>query len=119
MPKVKRGNRRLLRRKKILKQTKGYWGTKSKLHRAAKEQLMRSLNYAYRDRRQKKRNFRRLWIIRINAAVRQYELSYSQFIDGLNKAGIALNRKMLAEMAILDPGGFEKLVDRARQATGR
>lgn len=119
MPKVRRGNRRLLRRKKILKQTKGYWGTKSKLHRAAKEQLMRSLNYAYRDRRQKKRNFRRLWIIRINAAVRQHEFSYSQFIDGLNKSGIALNRKMLAEMAVLDPSGFEKLVERARQATGR
>ena len=80
MPRVKRGNKRLKRRKKILQQAKGYWGTKSKLHRAAKEQVLRSMAYSYRDRRQKKRDFRRLWIIRINAAARQFELSYSQLM---------------------------------------
>jgi large subunit ribosomal protein L20 len=116
MPRVKRGNKRLKRRKKILGQAKGYWGTKSKLHRAAKEQVMRSLAYAYRDRRQKKRNFRSLWIIRINAAARLNDLSYSQFMRGLKSAGIELNRKVLAEIAATDPKGFGKLAETAKQA---
>ncbi|MGH9339955.1 MAG: 50S ribosomal protein L20 [Acidobacteriota bacterium] len=118
MPRVKRGTKRTQRRKKILKLSKGYWGTKSKLHRAAKEQVMKSLAYAYRDRRQKKRNFRSLWIIRINAAARQHELSYSQFIDGLSKAGLDLNRKVLADIAVRDPEAFAKLAESARKAIG-
>lgn len=116
MPRVKRGNKRLKRRKKILRAAKGYWGTKSRLHRAAKEQVLRSLAFSYRDRRQKKRNFRRLWVIRVNAAVRRHELSYSQFIHGLKQAGLDLDRKMLADMAVRDPQGFEKLVQTAKQA---
>jgi large subunit ribosomal protein L20 len=116
MPRVKRGNKRLKRRKKILRAAKGYWGTKSRLHRAAKEQVLRSLAFAYRDRRQKKRNFRRLWVIRINAAVRQHDLSYSQFIFGLKKAGLELDRKTLADVAVRDPQGFESLVQAAKSA---
>jgi large subunit ribosomal protein L20 len=116
MSRVKRGNRRLKRRKKILKETKGYWGTKSKLHRAAKEQNLRSLAYAYRDRRQKKRNFRRLWIIRINAAARQLDMSYSQLIRGLNASGLTLNRKILADIAVRNPEAFRELAETARQA---
>lgn len=116
MSRVKRGNKRLKRRKKILEQAKGYWGTKSKLHRAAKEQVMRSLAYAYRDRRQRKRDFRRLWIIRINAAARQCDLSYSQLVHGLQVAGVELDRKALADIAVRDPKGFEKLAETARQA---
>lgn len=113
---VRRGNRRVRRRKKILGKAKGYWGTKSKLHRSAKEQVMRSLAFAYRDRRQKKRNFRRLWILRIGAAARQHGMSYSQFIHGLDKAGVELNRKILADIAARDAEGFGRLVDTARQA---
>jgi large subunit ribosomal protein L20 len=116
MPRVKRGNRRLKRRKKILKETKGYWGTKSKLHRAAKEQNLRSLAYAYRDRRQKKRNFRRLWIIRINAAARQSDISYSQLMCGLKASGLTLNRKILADLAVRNPEAFKRLAETARQA---
>lgn len=116
MARVRRGNRRLKRRRKILREAKGYRGTKSKLHRAAKEQVMRSLAYAYRDRRQRKRDFRRLWIIRINAAVRQFDLSYSQFMHGLRIAGIEMNRKALADIAFRDAKGFEKLAELARQA---
>ena len=118
MARVTRGNRRLQRRKKILSQAKGYWGTKSKLHRSAKEQVMRSLAFAYRDRRQKKRDFRSLWITRISAAARQNDLSYSKLIYGLKKAGLDLNRKMLAEIAARDAEGFKKLADTARQAIG-
>lgn len=116
MPRVKRGNRRLLRRKKILKQAKGYWGAKRRLHRAAKEQVFRSLAFAYRDRRQKKRHFRQLWVLRINAAVRQHDLSYSRFIYGLKQAGVELNRKVLADIAVRDPKGFEHLVEVAKKA---
>ena len=116
MPRVKRGSRRLKRRKKILKATKGYWGTKSKLHRAAKEQNLRSLAYAYRDRRRKKRDFRRLWIIRINAAARQLDLSYSQLMHGLNTAGVSLNRKVLADIAVRNREAFKELAETARQA---
>lgn len=119
MPRVRRGNKRLLRRKKILRQAKGYWGTKSKLHHAAKEQVMRSLAYAYRDRRQKKRDFRRLWIIRIGAAARQNDLSYSQFMHGLKLAGVDLNRKVLADIAVRDAEGFTRLAQTARDAAGQ
>lgn len=118
MPRVKRGNKRIQRRKKILKLAKGYWGTKGKLHRAAKEQVMKSLSYAYRDRRQRKRNFRSLWIIRINAAANIHNMSYSQFINGLKKAGVDLNRKMLADIAVRDPQGFGQLAETARKAIG-
>jgi large subunit ribosomal protein L20 len=116
MSRVKRGSKRLKRRKKILKQAKGYWGAKSKLHRAAKEQVMRSLAFAYRDRRRKKRDFRRLWIIRINAAAGQCGLSYSKFMGGLRNAGVELNRKALADIAVRDPEAFVKLADTAKQS---
>ncbi len=116
MGRVRRGNKRLRRRKKILRQAKGYWGTKSKLHKAAKQQIIKSLNYAYRDRRQKKRRFRRLWIIRIAAAARQHGCSYSQFIHGLNKAGITLNRKVLADLAVRDEKAFEEIMRTAKEA---
>lgn len=117
MPRVTRGPNRVRRRKKILRSAKGYWGTKGKLHRAAKNQVLRSLAFSYRDRRQKKRTFRRLWITRISAAARQNDLSYSQFIYGLKVAGLDLNRKMLAEIAALDHEGFKRLAETARQAT--
>ncbi len=116
MARVKRGNKRVRRRKKILGLAKGYWGTKGKLHRAAKEQVLRSLAFSYRDRRQKKRNFRSLWIIRIGAAARNHGISYSQLVHGLKKAGVELNRKALADIAARDDAGFSKLVDQARQA---
>jgi large subunit ribosomal protein L20 len=116
MARIKRGTRRLQRRKKILKEAKGYWGTKSKLKRSAQDQLLKSGSYAYRDRRQKKRNFRRLWIIRIGAAVRHHGSSYSQFIYGLKKAGIKLNRKVLADLAVRDQGAFEQIVLTAKEA---
>ena len=117
MARVKRGNKRLKRRKKILSLAKGYWGTKSKLHRAAKEQVMRSLAFAYRDRRQRKRNFRRLWIIRINAAATQEGVSYGRFMHGLKQAGVELNRKVLADIAARNPQGFQQLVEVARRAS--
>ena len=116
MSRVRRGNKRLLRRKKILRQAKGYWGTKSKLHKAAKQQILRSLAYAYRDRRQKKRQFRRLWIIRIAAAARKHGCSYSRLIHGLNKAGMSLNRKVLADLAVRDSKAFEEIVRTAQAA---
>ena len=116
MSRVRRGNKRLLRRKKILRQAKGYWGTKSKLHKAAKQQVLQSLAYAYRDRRQKKRQFRRLWIIRIAAAARQHGCSYSRLIHGLNKAGLSLNRKVLADLAVRDQKAFEEIVRTAQEA---
>lgn len=116
MSRVRRGNKRLLRRKKILRQAKGYWGTKSKLHKAAKQQVLKSLAYAYRDRRQKKRQFRRLWIIRIAAAARQHGCSYSRLIHGLDKAGMSLNRKVLADLAVRDQKAFEEIVRTAQAA---
>ena len=116
MSRVRRGNKRLQRRKKILKQAKGYWGTKSKLHKAAKQQVIKSLAYAYRDRRQKKRQFRRLWIIRIAAAARQHGFSYSRLIHGLNMASISLNRKVLADIAVRDQKAFADLVRTAQEA---
>ena len=114
MPRVKRGSRRLKRRKKILRATKGYWGTKSKLHRAAKEQNLRSLAYAYRDRRRKKRDFRRLWIARINAAVRAEGMTYSQFMYGLRKANVEVDRKVLSDLAIHNEKSFKSLLETAR-----
>jgi large subunit ribosomal protein L20 len=116
MPRVKRGNKRLQKRKKILSRAKGYWGTKSKLHRSAKEAVDRALQFAYRDRRAKKRDFRSLWIVRIGAATKLHDLSYSKFISGLKKAGVGLNRKMLADIAATDPGAFKSLVDTASKA---
>ena len=102
------------RHKKVLKQAKGYFGSKHRLYKTAKEQLMHSGQYAYRDRKQKKREFRKLWITRINAACRQNDISYSRFIEGLTKAGVEVNRKMLSEIAINDPKTFTELVKVAR-----
>ncbi len=116
MSRVKRGNRRLLRRKKILKLAKGYYGAKSKSHRIAKIAVDKSLSYAYRDRRQRKRQFRRLWIIRINAGARLNGLSYSRFMAGLKAASIGINRKMLADLAVRDEAVFAEIANRAKQA---
>lgn len=116
MARVKGSNIHASRRKKILKQARGYFGSKHKLYKTAKEQLMHSLKYAYRDRRQTKRNMRKLWITRINAACRMNEISYSKFIDGLNKAGIVINRKMLSQIAIEQPEAFAELVKTAKDA---
>ncbi len=116
MPRVKRGTHRTQARKKVLSRASGYFLTKSKLHRAAREAVDKALRYAYVGRRQKKRDFRALWIIRINAGCRQSGISYSKFIGGLKKAGIDLNRKVLAEMAVADEAAFRALVDKARAA---
>ncbi len=118
MPRVKRGTRRRQRRRKVLKRAKGYYIGKSKLYRAAKEAVDKSLGYAYRDRRARKREFRSLWTIRINAAARQNDLSYSRFIAGLKVAGVKLDRKILADLAIHDPAGFTALAQTARTALG-
>jgi large subunit ribosomal protein L20 len=111
MTRVKRGNVARKRRKKILKLAKGFRGSHSRLFRTANQQVMKALRNAYRDRRKRKRDFRRLWITRINAAARQHGLSYSQLIGSLKKADIQINRKMLSQMAILDPAGFSKVVE--------
>ncbi|MBI3662815.1 MAG: 50S ribosomal protein L20 [Acidobacteria bacterium] len=116
MPRVKRGTKRLARRKKILKRAKGFFLTKSKLHRSAKEAVDRALRFATRDRRAKKRQFRRLWIQRLGAAARLNGLSYSQFMNGLKKAGIAVDRKVLADMAVRDAAGFAALAAQAKSA---
>ena len=116
MPRVKGGTISRARHKKVMKQAKGYFGSKHRLYRTANEQVMHSLKYAYRDRRQKKREFRKLWITRINAACRLNGISYSKFINGLSKAEITINRKMLAEIAIDDPKAFTALVDMAKAA---
>jgi large subunit ribosomal protein L20 len=116
MPRVKRGSKRRERRKKILKLAKGYFLTRSKLHRAAKQAIDRAGDAAYHGRKRKKRDFRRLWIIRINAAARANEMTYSEFIAGLKRAGIDLDRKSLADIAVRDPEGFTKLVESARGA---
>ena len=114
MARVKNGAVTKARHKKVLKAAKGYFGSKHRLYKTAKEQLMHSGQYAFRDRKQKKRDFRKLWITRINAACRQNEISYSRFIEGLNKAGVEINRKMLSEIAINDPKMFSELVKVAR-----
>jgi len=118
VPRVKRGTKRKDRRKKILKLASGYYGAKGRLHTIAKEAIEKSLVYAFRDRRARKRDFRRLWITRINAAARLNGLSYSQFIDGLKRAGIELDRKMLADLAVVDPAGFSEVASKARAALG-
>ncbi len=115
MPRVKNSFKTRQRRKKILKLAKGYFGSKSKLFRVANQQVMKSLLYAYRDRRARKRDFRRLWIARINAAARNNGLSYSRFLFGLKKAGVLVNRKMLADLAVNDPAAFRRLVDVAQE----
>ncbi len=115
MPRIKRGPVARKRRKKILKLAKGYFGSKSKLFKTAKQQVMKSLQYAYRDRRQRKRDFRKLWIARINAAARSEGMTYSRFINGLKKADVEINRKMLADMAINDKAGFDRLVQVAKE----
>ena len=104
------------RKKKVLKQAKGYYGRKHSSYRFAKEQVQRSGNYAYRDRRRRKRDFRRLWIVRINAAARDEGMSYSDFIHGLNEAGVEVNRKMLADIAVRDPEAFRRFAEQAREA---
>ncbi len=104
------------RRKKVLKLAKGYWGAKSKHFKMAKEAVMKSGNYAYIGRKQKKRDFRRLWITRISAGCRANDINYSTFMNGLKKAGISLNRKMLSEIAIADPAAFTALVEKAKAA---
>ena len=116
MPRVKRGTKRVARRKKILSRAKGYFLTKSKLHRSAKESVDRALKYSYRDRRTRKRQFRRLWIVRIGVAARKHELSYNRFISGLKRAGIELDRKILADLAVKDAAGFAALAEKAKQA---
>ena len=116
MARVKGGTVARARRKEILKEAKGYFGSKHRLYKTAHEQLMHSGEYAYRDRRQNKRNFRKLWIARINAACRENEISYSKFINGLNKAGITVNRKMLSELAIDNMEAFADLVKIAKDS---
>ncbi|MCH7979680.1 MAG: 50S ribosomal protein L20 [Acidobacteria bacterium] len=116
MPRVKRGTKRHNRRTKILKRAKGYVLTKSKLFRSAKEAVQRALRFSYRDRRNRKREFRKLWIIRIGAAARLHELSYNKFIHGLKLAGVDLDRKILADIAARDQAGFASLAEQAKQA---
>ena len=118
MARVKRGNKKTQRRKKILKLARGYYGTKSRAYRIAKQAVDRSQAFAYRDRRRKKRDFRRLWIVRINAAARLNGISYNRLINGLKKAGCELNRKMLADVAVRDPEGFTAIAAAAKEALG-
>jgi large subunit ribosomal protein L20 len=114
MPRAKGGFKTRRRRKKILERAKGYYGSKSRLYRVATEAVDKALQYAYRDRRAKKREFRSLWIIRINAAVRAFGLSYSQFMSRLKNANIALNRKALADLAYNDPSAFNQLIEKVK-----
>lgn len=113
---IKRGVNAVKKRRKILKSAKGYFGAKSKLYRTAREQVMKSGQYAYIGRKQKKRDFRALWITRISAGCRQNDISYSRFISGLKKANVALNRKVLADIAVREPETFAKLVETAKKA---
>lgn len=119
MARVKGGTVSRRRRKKYLKLAKGYYGAKSKNFKMAKQAVMKSYTYAFRDRRQKKRDFRRLWITRINAAARQNDISYSQLMNGLKKADIAINRKMLAELAVNDSAAFSAVVEQAKAALAK
>jgi large subunit ribosomal protein L20 len=116
MPRVKRSVHARKKRRKVLEQAKGYWGLKNSHYRYAKEQVEHSLAYAYRDRKNKKRTFRSLWIVRINAAARAHGLSYNQFISGLHKAGIELDRKSLADLAVSDPTAFAAVAEQAKAA---
>lgn len=117
MPRAKGGPKTRARRKRVLDLAEGYWGAKSRLYRIATEAVDRALKYAYRDRKARKRDFRRLWIARINAAARQNGLSYSKFIAGLAKSGVGLDRKVLADLAVTDPAGFAKLAETAKAAS--
>ena len=119
MPRATSGPATRRRRKRVLKQAKGYYSSRRKLFKSAKETVHRALQYAYRDRRQRKRQFRRLWIARINAATRAQGLPYSRFVAGLDRAGVELDRKVLADMAVHDPEAFNDLVATAREALGR
>lgn len=116
MPRVKRGVTAKARHKKIMKQARGYYGARSRTYRVAKQAVIKAGQYAYRDRRQKKRQFRALWVTRINAQARECGLSYSRFIDGLKKAGIELDRKVLADMAVHDKVAFAAVAEQAKQA---
>ena len=116
MPRVKRGVTARARHKKVLKKAKGYYGARSRVYRVAKQAVIKAGQYAYRDRRQRKRQFRSLWIVRINAAARDCGLSYSRFMNGLQQAGIELDRKILAEMAVNDRLDFGKLAEQAKEA---
>ena len=116
MPRVKRGTKRRAKRKKILDRASGYFLTKSKLYRSAKEAVERGLKFAYSGRKQKKRQYRSIWIVRIGAAARLHGLSYNKFISGLKKAGVELDRKVLADIAANDPAGFSSLAETAKRA---
>ena len=116
MPRVKRGTKRRAKRKKILERASGYYLTKSKLYRSAKESVERALKFAYAGRRQKKRQYRSLWIVRIGAAAKLNGISYNKFISGLKKAGVELDRKILADLAVNDPAGFASLAEQAKGA---
>ena len=118
MPRAVDGRRRKDHRKKILKQAKGFWGRRSKLHKTAKDAVAKAGQYAYRDRKVKKRDFRQLWIARISAALREEGMTYSRFINGLNKAGVEINRKVLSNLAIEDPKSFSAIVATAKAALG-
>jgi large subunit ribosomal protein L20 len=117
MPRVKRGTVRRAKRKKLLKRAKGFYANKSKLYRAAKESVDKALNYAYSGRRRKKRDFRRLWVIRINAAAREHGMTYGELIRGLKVAGVLLDRKSLAELAVKHPTAFKTVADQAKHAS--
>ncbi len=119
MPRAKRGNKRTEKRRKILDLAKGYRGTKSKLYRSAKESVERALNFAYTGRKLKKRDFRKLWIVRINAACRLNDIKYSQFIHGLSLAGVELDRKVLADMAVKQPEAFAAVASQAKDAISK
>lgn len=118
MARVKRSVVARARHKKVLKQAKGYYGARRKVFRVAKQAVIKAGQYAYRDRRQRKRQFRRLWIVRINAAARQFDLSYSRFMDGLNKADIEIDRKVLADLAVHDIAAFGVLAEKAKASLG-
>ena len=116
MARVKRGVTARAKHKKVLKKAKGYYGARSRVYRVANQAVTKAGQYAYRDRRQKKRQFRRLWIVRINAAARMFDMSYSRFMDGLNKAEIEMDRKMLADLAVHDIDAFRQLAEKAKAA---
>ncbi|MFQ5965870.1 MAG: 50S ribosomal protein L20 [Candidatus Scalinduaceae bacterium] len=115
MPRAKNSTAKKRARKRLLKATKGYWGSRSNLYRIASETYVRAMSYAFRDRKQKKRNYRKLWIIRIGAAAKQHGINYSQFINGLKKANVEIDRKILAETAVNDPTTFEELVELSKK----
>jgi len=118
MPRVKRSVHARKKRRKVLEQARGYWGLKHSSYKRAKEQVDKSLVYAYRDRKNRKRTFRRLWIMRINAAAREHDLSYNRFMAGVKRAGIELDRKSLADIAVSDPQAFAAVAERAKAALG-